>query len=326
MRILVTGATGFIGVHLVKHLTEAGHEVVGVDIHPPHPAAEVFLAPVAKGVRFERADIADPQGLRRAVDGTIDAVIHAAVIATSSGLESTNPERIVDVNIVGTLETLRFARRAGARRFVYISSSGVYGQTDPDLILREADRLQLTNIYPIAKYANERIVQWFAADGDVTAGSARIAAPYGAMERSTGTRSAMSPIYRLVRAALAGRSIEIRDPHRKRDWTHAADISQALRLIAESPALPYDCFNVSSGRVDSLATVADTLTALAPGFSWTATGGGGDVETIPSEERGPVDISRLASLGFSPRYTLEEGLRDTVTWVRTLHSAGIRFD
>jgi nucleoside-diphosphate-sugar epimerase len=326
MRILVTGATGFIGVHLVKHLAEAGHDVIGVDIHPPHRAAGIFLAPVAAGVRFERADISDPESLRRAVDGRLDAVIHAAVIATSSGLESTNPERIVDVNIIGTLETLRFARTAGARRFVYISSSGVYGHTDPDVVLSEADRLQLTNIYPIAKYANERIVQWFAADNDMTAGSARIAAPYGAMERSTGTRSAMSPIYRLVRAALAGRSIQIRDPHRSRDWTHAADVSQALRLLAESPVLGHDCFNVSSGRVDSLAAVADILVALAPGFSWAATGNEGDIETIPSEERGPVDISRLASLGFSPRYTLEEGLRDTVTWIRTLHAAGIRFD
>jgi UDP-glucose 4-epimerase len=326
MRILVTGATGFIGVHLVKHLVEAGHEVVGVDIHPPHPAADIFLRPAGRHVRFARADIADPEALQRTVDGSIDAVIHAAVIATSSGLESSNPERIVDVNIVGTLNTLRFARRAGARRFVYISSSGVYGHTDPDVILREADRLQLTNIYPIAKYTNERIVQWFAADTDMTAGSARIAAPYGAMERATGTRSAMSPIYRLVRAALAGRSIEIRDPQRKRDWTHASDVAQALRLIAESPALSHECFNISSGRVDTLAAVADILAALAPGFSWTATPGEGDIETIPSEERGPVDVSRIAALGFSPRYNLEEGLHDTVSWVRTLHAAGIRFD
>jgi nucleoside-diphosphate-sugar epimerase len=214
MKILVTGATGFIGVHLVKHLVESGHDVIGLDVHPPHPAADIFLKSVRDHIRFAQADIADLEALRRAVDGAVDAVIHAAVIATSSGLEASNPARIIDVNIIGTLETLRCAREAGARRFVYVSSSGVYGHTDPDVVLREADHLQLTNIYPIAKYANERIVQWFARDGGITAGSARVAAPYGPMERSTGTRSAMSPIYRLVRAALAGRSIQIRDPGR----------------------------------------------------------------------------------------------------------------
>jgi nucleoside-diphosphate-sugar epimerase len=90
--------------------------------------------------------------------------------------------------------------------------------------------------------------------------------------------------------------------------------------------LHHDTFNLSSGRVDSLGAVADILVGLAPGFSWSATGEEGDIETIPSEERGPVDISRVESLGFSPRYSLEEGLRDTVSWVRTLHDAGIRFE
>jgi UDP-glucose 4-epimerase len=318
MIVLVTGATGFIGTHLVKDLVEAGHRVVGVDINPPHPAGEMFLQPVASRVQFVQADVSSPGAVHRVVRTPVDAVIHAI----SSGLGNP-PERIATVIVVSALEMLRFAQQAGARRFVFVSSSGVYGQTDPGIPIAETHPAQLTSVYPIAKFSSERIVQWFAAHEGMTAVSARIAAPYGPMERPTPTRKTMSPIHRLVHAALEGRTIEIPGPQRKRDWTHAADIAQGLRLLVEQPDPPESCYNVSCGSTASLATVAEILARLAPEFSWVAAEGEGNVGDAPVEHRGPMDIGRLRALGFAPKYGVEEGLQDTMVWVRRFRAAGI---
>jgi nucleoside-diphosphate-sugar epimerase len=326
MNVLVTGATGFIGVHLCKELVAAGHDVIGLDIHPLHPGAEVFLGDARARIANRLVDIAEPGAVERALDRRVDAVVHAAIVATSSGLEVKNPERIVAVNVVGTLEVLRAARSAGATRFVYISSSGVYGHTDPSLTLDETRTLQLTNIYPVAKYSSERITEWFGAEEGMTTASARIAAPYGPLERATGTRSAMSPVYRLVHAAVEGRSIALGDGARSRDWTHATDISRALRVLIEAPSLRHRCYNVSSGVTRPLRDVTAILGRLAPEFAWRESAEGGDEGEIPMEIRGPVNVERIFGEGFAPRYSLEEGLEECLRWVRKLRASGIRLD
>jgi nucleoside-diphosphate-sugar epimerase len=322
MITLVTGATGFIGTHLVKELSEAGHQVIGVDISPPHPAAVMFLQSVASHITFELADLGVPGALQQVIQGPLDTVVHGI----SSGLGISSPERIVAVNVVSTLEVLRLARRAGAGRFIYISSSGVYGDTDPEVPITESHHLELTHAYPMAKYACEHITAWSAAQEGMTAASVRIAAPYGPMERPTRTRQAMSPIHSLVHAAIEGRMAEIHDPGMKRDWTHASDIARALRILVEHPALPYGCYNVSCGHVASLQTVADLLAQLVPQFAWKVDHAKRDAASVGTERRGPMDIQRLRDLGFVPRFSLQEGLGDTLNWVRSFRAAGIRLN
>ena len=137
----------------------------------------------------------------------------------------------------------------------------------------------------------------------------------------------MSVIYALVGAAVAGTRIRLSGADRARDWTHAADIARAIRLLVEAPSLQHACYNISSSAVASLARVADTLTRLSPGFSWQpAAGGHADVDGTLAQRRGPLDIERIRAVGFTPRCTLEEGLRDTVTWVRRTEAMGMSAD
>jgi nucleoside-diphosphate-sugar epimerase len=323
MRVLITGATGFVGAHLAKEFAGAGHTVVGVDLNPPSQALALYLGEVTPAVRFVRADLGE-SGSLEAIEDSADAIVHAAVVTSTPEVEAREPQRVVAVNLLATLEALRYARRAGTRRFVYVSSSGVYGETDPSVPVAESAAVQLTRLYTLTKYASEQVVASANGRDQVTSASVRIAAPYGPMERPTGARTTMSVIHALVRAAMAGKPVRLSGADWARDWTHAADIAGGIRLLVEAPSLRHACYNLSSGVVAPLALVADTLAGLAPGFTWQrAAEGRPDIDGTLGQRRGPLDIARIRAVGFAPRYTLEEGLDDTLSWVRRIEGMRI---
>ncbi len=316
MTILVTGAAGFLGVHLVKELAASNHQVIGVDLTMPDDLIWKYLGPLRDRVRYARADVGVKGSLSDAVDDPVEAVVHAAAITSPPEIDASHAQCIVDVNVMGTREALRFARTLEIRRFVYLSSSGVYGESSPTEPVVESGGLQLHSLYAMTKFIAERLVAVESREAGFSAACARPAALYGPMERPTGSRTVMSPMYALVRAAAAKRSVGISRPEVMRDWTYAVDVARGLRLRVEAPVLPYDCYNLSSGTVASLAEVADTLAGIAPGFSWSpADAGQADIEGARISGRGPLDISRLGELGFAPQYALKDGLRETLAWV-----------
>ena len=323
MRIAVTGATGFIGTHLVKELAASGHDVVGVDLRPPDEATAAYLGPDGDRVRFATADLAVRGHLEDAAPGPFDGVVHAAVVTSTAEVEAADPERVVSVNLLGTIETLRVARVWRARRFIYVSSSGVYGETDPAIPLTEDAPLQLRSLYTMTKYASERLVASANGEDGLAGASIRIAAPYGPMERPTGARTVMSAIYALVKAAMAGETVRLAGADVARDWTHAADVGQAIRLLLEASGLSHPCYNVSSGVAVPLRRVADTLARIAPPFAWQpAPPGTASIDGARASRRGPLDIGRIRALGFEPRYGLEEGLEETVASIRRIEGGG----
>ena len=317
MRIAVTGATGFIGTHLVKELAASGHDVVGVDLRPPDEVTAAYLGPDGDRVRFATADLAVRGHLEDAAPGPFDGVVHAAVVTSTAEVEAADPERVVSVNLLGTIETLRVARVWRARRFIYVSSSGVYGETDPAIPLTEDAPLQLRSLYTMTKYASERLVASANGEDGLAGASIRIAAPYGPMERPTGARTVMSLIHGLVHAAVEGRPVRLAGGGHGRDWTYAGDVGRAVGWLLRAPRLAHACYNVSSGTIRTVAEVARTLALLVPGFAWRpAASSACDLDGGRGQRRGPLDLARIHALGFAPRYGLREGLEETVAWIR----------
>lgn len=325
---LVTGATGFVGANLVRHLAERGHRVVAFDLQPPPAAVVRFWAAAQGRVAFAAGDVVDQEQLAEAAERYApDAIVHAAVItAVDPAAEAAHAARMATVNLMGTLQVLELARRARVRRVLYISSSGLYGRTDPHRLITEDDPLQVEGVYSITKQTSEALcLRYRALYGlDIVVG--RLNGPYGPMERDTGVRQLMSPIYQLARAALSRPAVRLRAVDSAYDWTYTADLAEAIRLLVESAGLRHQVYNLSSGRSWRLSEVTAQLESLVPGvrFSWVKPDEAADLQLADLPRRGPLNISRLREdTGYAPRFDLEQGLHDAIPWWCAMGDASI---
>ncbi len=322
MAVLVTGATGFVGINLVKMLAERGYSVVGLYHSTYDEFVPWFLGDSLESpeVNLMRGDITSEETMKSLSSMELEGIIHSAVITPSPRVEREIPARICEVNFSGTVRLLELAREADMDRFVYVSSSGIYGDTGDDVTPVPEDlSVSPKGLYGVTKLASEGVVERYAELFALASVSARIGAPYGPGERPTGSREIMSPILEMASGAVEGRSLSLRNPHISRDWTHVLDTCGSLLALYESLPLPQPMYNVSRGESRDLQFAANTLRELVPGAEFFEAPDPDEADTGMSESnrRGPLDVSRLiADTGFQPRIDLDEGLQDYVDWLK----------
>ena len=162
-------------------------------------------------------DILNRQTLSEAARRTqdIDKIIHAAVYTgTRPDVEKADSHRIVDINTRGTLNLLDLARQLSVKRFVYVSSGGVYaGKRLAGVPLREDMALFPINLYDITKYACEMLSERYGNLHGFETASVRLSAPYGPMERVTGHRAVMSQVYEWTGKRYEGRGNRLLPHH-----------------------------------------------------------------------------------------------------------------
>ncbi len=206
LKVLVTGASGFVGSNIVRYLVEKNHSVVATRRSSiPDPLLTDYLR---SGVEWVETDVYD----RRTVLGlaesySFDGVIHAAFMTPGSEENETRRAmEIVDSNIGGTLNVLELARKAGVKRFVFVSSSGLYPSTGETTSSIGEDSpspyLNMTGLYHITKISCEKIVERYSQLYPVEATSMRLPVVYGPMERPTNSRVNMGSIHRLLKLVL----------------------------------------------------------------------------------------------------------------------------
>ncbi|HAM34637.1 MAG TPA: LPS biosynthesis protein WbpP [Elusimicrobia bacterium] len=300
---LVTGGAGFIGSNIAEELVRRGKRVRVLDNlstgKPGHMAA------FRDRVEFMRGDIRDFSDCRRAVKGA-DYVLHQAAIR-SVPKSVDHPLETHESNSTGTLLMLTAAREAKVRRFVYASSSSVYGECT--LFPQREDHLpRPVSPYAAQKLAGEHYAILFAKTYGLETVSLRYFNVFGPRQDPESQYSAVVP--RFMEQAFRGEPLELHwDGRQSRDFTFVANVVQANILAALTHKGVGEAFNIANGRCYSLVDMLRVIESIV----------GRKIETSHTPKRAgdvrktSADISKARRLlGYRPVVGFEEGLK--LTW------------
>jgi UDP-glucose 4-epimerase len=252
--VLITGASGFIGLNLVECFLSRGWQVLGLSIDGIPALALKDFDRLPGRLEDLRADARDLRLLdERLGADRFDAVIAGAAITSGIERERTSPGDIVELNLLAAVRLLELAARHHVPRMLMFSSSAATGELAfGGRPVFETDPVQPASIYGATKAAVEGIVRRWNAIAPVPAvWVPRLSAVFGPWERSTGVRDALSAPYQVVRAAIRGEAIEPLPKGGARDWAYAPAVAEAIFWM------------LTEDR-----SVGDRHYQLCPGYTW----------------------------------------------------------
>jgi UDP-glucose 4-epimerase len=313
-KVLVTGADGFIGSHLVEALVAEGAKITALALYNAFGAngwLDVLAEPVRDAIRLERGDVRDAGQMAALVAGH-DTVFHlAALIAIPYSYAA--PQSYVDVNVSGTLNVLEAARRHGVARVVHTSTSEVYG-TALSTPIGEDHPLQGQSPYAASKIGADKMAEAYARSFDLPVVVLRPFNTFGPRQ------SERAVIPTAIRQALDPKcaAIKLGDLTPKRDFNYVADTVDAFLKAGTGAKLDYGvAYNSGSGQAVAIGEVVELVREL--------TGCNKPVESEPARfrpEKSEVrellaDARRFtAATGWRPRVALRDGVGRTIEWWR----------
>jgi nucleoside-diphosphate-sugar epimerase len=315
MNCLVTGCAGFVGSHLAERLVADGHHVLGVDAFTDYYALGLKERNVERlagrpAFRLVRGNLLELD-LPPLLEG-VETVFHLAAQAGVRPSWGSAFQIYTDWNVLATQRLLEAARSRSLRRFVYASSSAVYGRSP--LPLHEEGPTRPLSPYGVSKLAAEHLCGLYAEAYGVPTVSLRYFTVYGPRQRPD------MAFHRFIRALRAGRPIPIfGDGRQTRDFTFVGDIVDATCRAADTAVAPGTVLNVAGGSRIELVAAIEELAKLTgrPARLEPATGAPGEMPHTFA------DIRQAAErLGWRPKTALPEGLRDEVAWIARLEAEG----
>jgi len=308
VKALVTGCAGFIGSHLAGRLLEEGYEVVGIDCFAPYYPREIKgenIAGILKQKHFEfiEADVLAMKEFPR-----VDCVFHEAAQPGVRGSWGDKFEIYVRNNILATQKLLEFYKGEKLTKFIYASSSSIYG--DAELPLKETAAPRPISPYGVTKLAGENLCYLYHKSYGTPVISLRYFTVYG-----PGQRPDMA-IHKMVSAILNGEEFVIfGDGNQTRDFTYIDDVTEANILAARSE-IQGKVFNIGGGSRISVNDLVKLISNLL----------NKEVKaTYVEEQKGDVkntwaDIELTKKeLGWQPQVEITEGLRRYIDSVVHIH-------
>ena len=293
MKALVTGAGGFVGPYLIRHLESEGDEVVGVDMD---------------------MDVGDADSVRDRLGKEMPDVVYHLAAASHVGDSWNAPTTVVRLNTEGTLNVMLAAHEVGAERVVIIGSAEQYGHVGPErLPITEDTPLRPVSPYGASKAAAEMLGSYMVRGRDFPVVLVRA---FNHLGPGQSDRLVASTLAKQVaeNERTGGEEILAGDLSPRRDFSDVRDVVRAYRLLA-TRGTPGEAYNVCSGRAVAIREMADTLIALS----------GKPMKVVLDPERlRPVDVPVVlgdntklrTDTGWAPEIPLEQTLGDVLDWWR----------
>ncbi|MFM7826698.1 MAG: NAD-dependent 4,6-dehydratase LegB [Acidimicrobiaceae bacterium] len=313
MKILVTGADGFIGSHVVETLVKSGHDVRAFVLYNSFNSWG-WLDESDKAIRDSidifAGDIRDPHGVDKAVEKQEVILNLAALIAIPYSYQS--PDTYIDTNIKGTLNVLQAARRHGVKRVIQTSTSEVYG-TAQYIPIDEAHPLHPQSPYAATKVGADQLALSFHASFDVPVGILRPFNTYGPRQ------SARAVIPTIISQLANNTKVKLGSLSPTRDFSFVQDTANGFLAAAKSDAIVGQTINLGSGFEISIKETAETIAKLM----------NTKLELVDDEQRvrpENSEVERLHAsiekaktlLGWQPELKglagFETGLKKTIEW------------
>ncbi|HVF33348.1 MAG TPA: NAD-dependent epimerase [Acidimicrobiales bacterium] len=336
MKVLVTGAAGFIGYHVSERLLARGDAVIGLDVvndyyDPTLKDARVARLHERTGFEFIRGDMTDPAVVDDAFGRGVDRVVH---LAAQAGVRYsiTNPDAYLQSNLVGFLRILEGCRRAEVEHLVYASSSSVYGAntTLPFSTSHHVDHP--ISLYAATKKANELIAHSYSHLYGLPTTGLRFFTAYGPWGRPD------MALFLFTRAILEGRPLPVFNEGRmQRDFTYIDDIAEGVVRTLDHTATgdpawssddpdparsraPYRVYNIGN---NSPVQLLDYIRAIEDALGMTA-----ELELLPMQPGDvPASAAEISDLmedvGFAPSTPVTVGVRRFVEWYREYYGPGL---
>lgn len=333
MKILVTGAAGFIGSHVIRRLSADGHDLVGVDNLNDYydvnlKLARLELLKAIPSFQFHKLDIADKEAMQGLfANGKFERVIH---LAAQAGVRYSlsHPHAYIDSNITGTVNVLEGCRHNGVQHLVFASTSSVYGMNTnmPFSPHRGVDHP--LSMYASTKRAGELMCHNYAALFGLPVTALRFFTVYGPWGRPD------MALFLFTKNILAGKLIDVfNNGHHKRDFTFVSDIAEGVVRVCYQPATsnsnwdsaepdpassraPFKIYNIGNSSPVELVRYIEVLEQCL--------GRKAERNLLPLQ-LGDVpdtfaDVSDLeAAVGYRPKTSVEEGVKAFVDWYRSYY-------
>jgi nucleoside-diphosphate-sugar epimerase len=310
---LVTGGAGFIGSHIAEELALRGARVRVIDNFLT--GKKENLAPFLNKIEFSKGDIRDAETCQKITEG-VDYVLHqAALPSVPRSIES--PLLTSEINITGTLNLLIASRDAGVKKFVFASSSSVYGN-DPLLPKKENMRAEPLSPYALSKLVGEMYCRVFSQIYALSTVSLRYFNVFGPRQDPLSQYAAVIPNF-IVKLLKDERPVIYGDGDQSRDFTYVSNVVEANILASKAEGLSGEIINIACGERTTVNTLAEKISKIL------------NKDISPSRNKprpGDVkhsyaDVSRAERfLNYAPKVSFDKGLKKTIQWYEERNKHG----
>lgn len=314
MALLITGATGHVGLTLVRLAVEAGIPVLAQYRSSLSPAV---VERFGSAVTWVQINLADPFAIAAlAAEHAIEGCVHSGAVPNEQ-LARPIPWETIQTNANGTAALLEVARRQRWRRFIYVSTGAVFQrETDFTRPILENHPISPMAIYGVTKAAGETWVSLYRRVYGVPASTIRISHVYGPPLVPVRRDIPRGPLVAFLREAILGLPIREGGGEFVASFTHVTDVAEGLLAAWRAPDLRHDVYHLGNGRNWTTYEAAEAVRNAVPG-AVVEIGPGTEPWTSVNAMRGPLAGSRLhEDTGWSARLPLAEGAADFAAWMR----------